>query len=131
MDRGSDFKAWKTQWTSYSTLSGLSNASAETKVQVLSLCLSRETLAVVNNLGLTEEQKQDAEAIITVVKRHIDGQLNESVERRNLRRRTQQPGESFDDFLVALRELAKTYNYCSDQCSQKTDHRGNARWRHN
>ena len=119
VDRGSDFEAWKTQWTSYSTLSGLSNASAETKVQVLILCLSRETLAVVNNLGLTEEQKQDADAIITVIKHHIDGQLNESVERHNLRRRTQQPGESFDDFLVTLHELAKTYNYCLDQCSQK------------
>ena len=119
VDRGSDFEAWKTQWTSYSTLSGLSNASAETKVQVLTLCLSRETLAVVNNLGLTEEQEQDTDAIITAIKRHIDGQLNESVERRNLRRRTQQPGESFDDFLVALRELPKTCNCCSDQCSQK------------
>ena len=32
---------------------------------------------------------------------------------------TQQPGESFNDFLVALHELAKTCNYCSDQCSQK------------
>ena len=84
VDRGADFEAWKAQWTSYSTLSGLSDASAETKVQVLTLCLSRETLAVVNNLGLTEEQKRDSDAIITAIKRHIDGQLNESVEQSNL-----------------------------------------------
>ena len=58
--------------------------SAETKVLVLTLCLSRETLAVVNNLGLTEEQKQDADTIITAIKCHIDRQRNESVERRNL-----------------------------------------------
>ena len=88
MDRGADFEAWKAQWTSYATLSGLSGESAETKVQVLTLCLSRETLAIVNNLGLTTEQKQDADAIITAIKRHIDGQVNESVERRNLRRRS-------------------------------------------
>ena len=119
MDRGTDFEAWKAQWTSYATLSGLSGESAETKVQVLTLCLSRETLAIVNNLGLTTEQKQDADAIITAIKRHIDGQVNESVERRNLRRRTQQPGESFDDFLVALRELTKTCNFCNEQCTQK------------
>ena len=81
VDQGLDFEAWKTQWTS---LSGLSNASAETKVQVLTLCLSRETLAVINNLGLTEEQKQDADAIITAIKCHIDGQLNESVGQHNL-----------------------------------------------
>ena len=86
---------------------------------MLTLCLSRETLTIVNNLSLTAEQKKDSDAIITAIKRHIDGQLNESVERRNLRRRTQQPGESFDDFLVALREFTKTCNFCNEQCTQK------------
>ena len=68
VDRGADFEAWKAQWTSYSTLSGLVDQSAATKVQVLTLCLSRESLAIVNNLGLTEEQKQDATAIIAAIK---------------------------------------------------------------
>ena len=81
VDRGSDFEASKDQWTSYCTLSGLAEESAATKVQVLTLCLSRETLAIVNNLGLTPEQRQDASAIITAIKRHIDGHINESVER--------------------------------------------------
>ena len=31
----------------------------------------------------------------------------------------QQQGETFDDFLVSLRELAKTCNFCSDACAQK------------
>ena len=59
MDQGAVFEAWKAQWTSYATLSGLSGELAETKVQV---CLSRENLAIVNNLGLTTEQKKDADA---------------------------------------------------------------------
>lgn len=45
--------------------------------------------------------------------------MNESVERRNFRQRSQQPGESFDDFVLSLRELAKTCNFCSDECLQK------------
>ena len=49
----------------------------------------------------------------------MNGHINESVERRNLRQRTQQYGESFNDFLVVLRELVKTCNYCSDTCTQK------------
>ena len=32
----------------------------------------------------------------------------------------QQPGETFDDYLVALRELAKTCNFSSEQCTQKS-----------
>ena len=120
MDRGADFEAWKAQWLSYTTLSGLSGESAETKVQVLTLCLSTETLSIVNNLGLTAAQMKDVDIIITAIKRHIDGQVNESVERRNLRRRIQQPGENFDDFLVTLRELSKTCNFCNEQCVQKS-----------
>ena len=119
MDRGADFEAWKAQWASYCILSGLASKEAEIKVQALTLCLSRETLAIVNNLGLSVEQRKDVDTIIRAIKHHIDGQINESVERRNLRSRRQQTGESFDDFLVALRELTKTCNFCSDQCAKK------------
>ena len=34
-------------------------------------------------------------------------------------RRTQEPGESFDDFLLALRELVKACNFFSNECIQK------------
>ena len=30
------------------------------------------------------------------------------------------PGKSFDYYLVSLRELAKTCNFCSAECSQKS-----------
>ena len=42
------------------------------------------------------------------------------MERQNFCRRTQQPGESFDDYLVSLRELVKTCNFCNDACTQKS-----------
>ena len=119
VDRGTDFAAWKTQWTSYSSLSGLSEEAAEKQVEALTLCFSRETLAIVENLGLTTNERKDVTLIIAAIKRYIDGSVNESVERRNFRRRVQQPGETFDDFLVALRELVKTCNFCSEMCTQK------------
>ena len=73
VDRGADFEAWRAQWTSYCTLSGLAGEAAATKVQVLTLCLSRETLSIVRNLGLSEEQNNDVDAITSAIKRHIDG----------------------------------------------------------
>ena len=57
--------------------------------------------------------------IVAAIQRYVEGQINESVERRTFRRRVQQPGESFDDFLVSLRELAKTCKFCSDNCTTK------------
>jgi len=83
------------------------------------ICFSRDTLSIVQNLGLTEEQRGSVDDIISPIKRYVDGHVNETVERRNFRRRTQQVGESFDDFLVSLRELVKTCNFCSDACIQK------------
>ena len=49
----------------------------------------------------------------------MDGHINESVERRNFRRRTQQHGETCDNYLISLRNLAKTCRFCSDDCLQK------------
>ena len=53
------------------------------------------------------------------MQRYVDGHVNETVERRNFRRQFQQEGESFDDYLISLRELAKTCSFCSDLCMQK------------
>ena len=53
------------------------------------------------------------------IQRYVEGRINESVERRTFRRRVHQPGETFDDFLISLRELAKTCNFCSADCTQK------------
>jgi len=75
--------------------------------------LSRETLAIVNNLGLS--QRDDSAEIIQAIKQYMDGQINESVECRNLRSRRQKPGESFDDYQVTLTELTKTCNFCSTE----------------
>ena len=76
-------------------------------------------VTIVENLGLSEAQRGNAGDIVKAMGVYVIRQLNESVERRTFRRRTQQPGESFDDFLVSLRELAKTCNFCNDGCAQK------------
>ncbi len=76
-------------------------------------------MTIVDNLGLTEAQQGDATEMVAAIQRYVEGEINESVERRTFRRRFQQPGESFDDFLVSLRELVKTCKFCSNQCTQK------------
>ena len=118
-DRGTDFQAWHQQWLAYRSLSGLNAEPAAKRVQALQLCFSRETLNVVDNLGLTTDERKDQALIIAAMKSHVEGRVNETIERRNLRRRTQQVGESFDDYLVSLRELAKTCNFCNNDCLRK------------
>ena len=119
IDRWTDFGAWRTQWESYCSLSGLGGEAAMKQVKALTLCFSRETLSIVQNLGLTEDQMKDKGAIIDAMQKYVDGHIKETVERRNFQRRTQQPGESFDDYLISLCELAKTCKFCSESCMQK------------
>ncbi len=68
-----------------------------------------------DNLGLMAEQRRNANHTVDTISWCTAGQMNESVERRNFQCRSQQPGESFNTFLVSLRELAKT---CSDLCTK-------------
>ena len=119
IDRGTDFTAWRMQWDLYCFLSGLVDQDMAKQVKALTLCLSRETLAIVHNLGLSEAQMKKPSVIIEAMQRYVDGHINETMERHKFRRRTQQQGESFDDYLISLRELAKTCRFCSDACMQK------------
>ena len=91
-DRGTDFHAWQQQWLTYRSLSGLASESATRQVQALQLCFSRETLNIVENLGLTTSQKKDQAQIIAALKAHVNGRINETIERRNLQQRKQQSG---------------------------------------
>jgi len=76
-------------------------------------------LAIVNNLDLSVEQRIDVDVIICAIKHHIDDQSSESVKLYDLRSCSQQEGESFHDFLEALRELTNKCNFCFDQCVRK------------
>ena len=67
VDRGTDFKAWKSQWTAYFSLSGLDKQPAAKQVQALTLCFSRETVTIVDNLGLTEAHRASIDHIIAAI----------------------------------------------------------------
>lgn len=68
VDRGSYFKAWRRQWDAYISLSGLDKEAPEKQVQALTLCLARETVTIVDNLGLSNEQDVD---IVAAIKLHV------------------------------------------------------------
>ena len=85
VDRGTDFLAWMKQWNAYRTLSALAAEPEVTQVHALNVCMSRDTLNIMDNLGLTNEQKADQAEIIAGLRHHVEGRINETVERRSLR----------------------------------------------
>ena len=77
-------------------------------------------LAFVHNLRISKAQTKKPSAIIKAMQRYMDRHINETMERDKFRRQTQQQGESFDNCLISLRDLAKTCRFCFDACMQKT-----------
>ena len=96
------FQSVEKQWEAYFSLSGLDAQDDDKQVQALTLCFSQETLTIVENLGLTDEQRGKTKEIIATIEDYVNGQINESVERCIFRSCVQQEGETFDDFLVSL-----------------------------
>lgn len=70
---------------------------------------TQDILIIVKNLEKSEDKWKSVTAIIAAIKHYIEGHINKSIERRNFHRRIQQPGETFNNFLVSLCELVNKH----------------------
>jgi hypothetical protein len=75
-------------------LSRLGTQAMAKWVKALTLCFSRETVTVVENLGLTTD-RADVSQVVEAIQHYAKWQNNESVERRNFRRRSQSLSMTF------------------------------------
>ena len=116
VNHGSNFKAWLKEWTAYHAVLGLNEQDGETQYHVLRLTFLRDTATVIDNLGLPAEDRKKIDKIIQALRDHMRGAINETVERRNFRKRRQNQHESFNDYMVASRDLVKTCCYCFNAC---------------
>ena len=135
VDRGLDFKAWKRQWDAYLSLSGLSGLTDETaakQVQALTLCFSRETVTIVENLGLSRDQLASASEIVGAIQHYVEGQINESMERRNFRTWVQQLVRVLMTFWLAFaswrRHMQVLFRQLHTEEHSRSDYRGPIRW---
>ena len=75
------FQPWKRSGNRIRmSLSRLGEETAVKQVQALTLCFSRKTLTIANNLGLTTEDHGSVTSISSAIKKYVTGHINESVE---------------------------------------------------
>ena len=115
------FDQWKVQWEAFTYTSGLRNIddNAERRrytLMALMVALSRETIRTVQNLNVDDETRPDN--IIKALEVHIKGSINEIVYRRKFYQRHRQEGESFNHWLIELRDIARKCNFarCCNNC---------------
>ena len=119
MAQGAMFKNWLFQWSVFAELVDLKSQSPSFQVAQLAACMDTEIIPIFRNLGLSEDDSKDVNKVLAALENFAMGSVNESVERLNFNRRVQQMGESIDEFIVGLRDLAVTCNFCNDECMNK------------
>ncbi|XP_022784459.1 uncharacterized protein K02A2.6-like [Stylophora pistillata] len=112
-DRGDNWRLWKQRWLNYYLLAGLNDQSEDYKCAMLLHCIGIEAMRLFNGMKFGEGEDRDKMAdILMKYDQHFLGQKQEFFERFQFNRRNQESGESIDEYISVLRNMAKTCGFC-------------------
>ena len=74
-------------------------------------CVGPDGIEIYDSWQLPEEKRNDIGEILSKFQTYCVGETNETYERYTFNTRNQEPGETFDSYLKAIRTLAKTCNF--------------------
>lgn len=113
-----NWKLFQQSWKNYNIITGISRQNVDYQRAMFLHCIGTEALSVYNTFKLPETDDTTLEVIIEKFEQHIVGETNETYERYKFNQRCQQPEESIDQFVTALKTLAATCNFCD--CLQES-----------
>ena len=109
-----DFTVWKEKFHGYMMLTGAATLPVEGQRAVLLSLLDEDWHRVIRyGVGVAEDAA--LETVVGAMEGHLRKQRNVLVDRRDFYARAQEPGECFDDFLCAIKEIASFCAFC-EQC---------------
>ena len=112
-DRADNWKIWKQRWENYCIITGLNNQPEDYKCAILLHSIGIEAMRIFNGMKFSEGEDRNKMADILVkYDQHFLGQTQEFFERFQFNRRDQASGESIDEYLSVLRNMAKTCGFC-------------------
>ena len=106
-----EFESWRQKFSGYVLLTGVSRLPAAEQRAALLALLDDDWTRVVR-YGLPVAQDADVNAVITAMQAHLRRQRNVIIDRRDFFTRVQELGETVDDFLCGLKEIASFCDFC-------------------
>ena len=107
-----NWKRYRRVWDNYEIASDLIKQPKAKRTATLLTCIGPDALEIVDGLPFdTEDERTDIDAVLDKLETFCIGETNETYERYVFNRRDQEPTESVDTYIAALRALAKTCNY--------------------
>ena len=106
-----DFEAWRQKFAGFTLLTGVNRLPhAEQKAALLALLDDDWTRVV--RYGLPIPEDADIDTVISAMQAHLRRQRNIIIDRRDFLTRFQEPGETVDDFICGLKEIASFCDFC-------------------
>ena len=106
-----DWPRWKRRFEQYRVASGLSDDSPEKQVNILLYCLGEQAEAVLTFTNTSAEDRKVYDTVITKLDGFFKVRKNVIFERACFNRRNQQQGESAEQYIIVLYELAEDCEY--------------------
>ena len=112
-DRADNWKIWKQRWDNYCIITGLLDQPEDYKCAMLLHSIGIEAMRIFNGLKFSDgEDRNNMADAIKKFDQHFLGQTQEFFERFQFNRRNQESGESIDEYVSVLRNMAKTCGFC-------------------
>ena len=114
------WKEWKQAWERYILLSGVDKQEKKFQSALLLHSIGPDSVRIYNGMSFGEdEDKDDPSVLMKKFDVHFLGEARDFIERMKFNRRKQKNEESFETFLTALRNLAKTCEFCKCSYDQR------------
>eukprot|EP00118_Oscarella_pearsei_P024022 m.296564 g.296564 ORF g.296564 m.296564 type:complete len:148 (+) comp40764_c1_seq12:3054-3497(+) len=108
-DLSTEWRLWKQRWDAFEIATGLDQQGDRYRVATFVACLGPRGLEVYNSLPFgTEEERNTMDTVANLMTDHCQGEQNEIFQRYVFAKRVQQPGESIENFVAALRLAARS-----------------------
>ncbi|XP_045137194.1 uncharacterized protein LOC123519755 [Portunus trituberculatus] len=109
-----EFDSWRHKFRGYVTLTKMSSLPHAEQRAALSSLLDDEWTRILRYV-ISVEEDADLDEVLDAMECYLRGQRNIIVDRRDFYSRVQEPGESFEYFLCAIKEIANFCDFC-DKC---------------
>lgn len=109
-----EFDAWRHKFDGYVTLMKVTSLPISQQRAVLASVLDDEWVRTLRYV-INADEDAELKVVLGLMEDHLRGQRNVIVDRREFNSRVQEVGETFDDFLCAIKEIANFCSFC-DSC---------------
>ena len=108
------WRIWKQQYDDYLTLSQARNEPAEFTIALFRHTVGPDAMKIISTFTYQDdEDMNDWRVVAKKLETFCSGQTNETYERYKFNNRVQGKNESFNDFLMSVKSLAASCNFCT------------------